>query len=81
MTLLMKESKKGSINIRHMLSFAAVPCNLFKGKRPTARDALILLLKSKADVDRKCSRRKTPKEYVKQERRTDTLKIAEEYRK
>ena len=81
LTLLMKASEEGCVNIMHMLSFAAAPCNHFKGRSPTPRAALIFLLKSKADADRKCNRRKTPKEYAKEEGRTDTLKIFEDYRK
>mmetsp|Transcript_346 Transcript_346/g.472 ORF Transcript_346/g.472 Transcript_346/m.472 type:complete len:287 (-) Transcript_346:104-964(-) len=60
---------------RTALSFAAAPSM----KRPTATDALRLLLELGADTSKKCERGMTAKDYAKDEKREDALKIFEQF--
>ena len=65
---------------RTALSFAAAPSMKGEGeKRPTAVEAIRLLLRSGADRNCKCNLKKTPKDYAIQAKREDAIKVFEEF--
>ena len=63
---------------RTALSFAAAPSDDGTKTRPTALQAMRLLLKSGADAEHKDERGNTAKDYAKREQREDALAIFEE---
>ena len=64
---------------RTALSFAAAPSDDGTKARPTALQALRLLLESGADAKHKDDRGNTAKDYASRDKREDALEIFEEF--